>query len=46
MFEALPMLKDLYADKMDQFAVFYLMAEAKVYAMDGTTVKEELKVVE
>lgn len=45
MMEALPMLKDLYAGKMDQFAVFYLMAAAKIYAMDGATVKEELIVV-
>lgn len=33
-FMALPMLKELYADKMEQFEVFYLMATAKVYAMD------------
>ena len=46
MMEALPMLKDLYAGKEDQFAVFYLMGEAKIYAMDGVTVKEELMVVE
>ena len=46
MMKALPMLKDLYAGKEDQFAVFYLMGEAKIYAMDGVTVKEELMVVE
>ena len=46
MFTALPMLKDLYADKMEQFAVLYLMATAKIYAMDGVTVKEELMVLE
>lgn len=46
MMEALPMLKDLYAGKMNQFAVFYLEGEAKIYAMDGATVKEELMVIE
>ena len=44
MFAAMPVLKDMYADKLNQFAVFYLMCEAKIYRMDGT-VKEELKVV-
>lgn len=46
MMKSLPMLKDLYTGKEDQFAVFYLMGEAKIYAMDGVTVKEELMVVE
>ncbi len=36
MFEAMPQLKQMYAEKMEQFAVFYLDAgAAKIYAMTG-----------
>lgn len=45
MFESMPELKKMYADKLDQFMVFYLIGQpARVYSMDGT-VREEVEVI-
>ena len=45
MFESMPELKRMYADKLDQFMVFYLVGKpAKIYSMDGR-VKEEVEVI-
>lgn len=45
MFELMPELQNMYADKMDQFMVFYLVGKpAKIYSMDGR-VKEEVEVI-
>ena len=45
MFERMPELMKMYADKMDQFMVFYLIGQpAKIYSMDGN-VREEVEVI-